>query len=126
MKSKKIIRDISWLSFNNRVLQEAKDSSVHLYNRLRFLGIFSNNLDEFFRVRVGTLNKMLKLDNTQKIHVEDHPEKILKQIQVLSETVEQTLVQMLLDLQYSLVILTMFVSPMVMSDTPQTLAYQIN
>ena len=83
MRSKKIIRDISWLSFNNRVLQEAKDSSVHLYNRLRFLGIFSNNLDEFFRVRVGTLNKMLKIDNNEKIHIEEHPEKILKQIQEL-------------------------------------------
>ncbi len=83
MRSKKIIRDISWLSFNNRVLQEAKDSSVHLYNRLRFLGIFSNNLDEFFRVRVGTLNKMLKIDNNVKIHIEEHPEKILKQIQEL-------------------------------------------
>jgi polyphosphate kinase len=71
------------LSFNNRVLQEAKDSSVHLYNRLRFLGIFSNNLDEFFRVRVGTLNKMLKIDNNEKIHIEEHPEKILKQIQEL-------------------------------------------
>jgi polyphosphate kinase len=83
LRSKKIIRDISWLSFNNRVLQEAKDSSVHLYNRLRFLGIFSNNLDEFFRVRVGTLNKMLKIDNNEKIHIEEHPEKILKQIQEL-------------------------------------------
>ena len=83
MRSKKIIRDISWLSFNNRVLQEAKDSSVHLYNRLRFLGIFSNNLDEFFRVRVGTLNKMLKIDNNEKIHIEEHPEKILKKIQEL-------------------------------------------
>lgn len=83
MKSKKIIRDISWLSFNNRVLQEAKDSSVHLHNRLRFLGIFSNNLDEFFRVRVGTLNKMLKLDHSQKFHIEEHPEKILNQIQEL-------------------------------------------
>lgn len=78
---KKIIRDISWLSFNNRVLQEAKDANVHLYDRLKFLGIFSNNLDEFFRVRVGTLNKMLKLETSKNIHLEEHPEKILKKIQ---------------------------------------------
>ena len=56
-----ILRDISWLSFNARVLQEAKDPDNHLFDRLRFLGIFSNNLDEFFRVRVATLNKMVRL-----------------------------------------------------------------
>lgn len=78
---KKIIRDISWLSFNQRVMQEAQDNEVHLYNRLRFLGIFSNNLDEFFRVRVGTLNKMVKLNKlTAKIHLEENPERILSQI----------------------------------------------
>ncbi len=72
---------MSWLSFNNRVLQEAKDSHVHLYDRLKFLGIFSNNLDEFFRVRIGTLNKMLKLETSKNIHLEENPEKILKKIQ---------------------------------------------
>ncbi|WP_243630175.1 polyphosphate kinase 1 [Taibaiella soli] len=83
MKSNKqtIVRDLSWLAFNERVLQEAKDPSVHLHDRLRFLGIFSNNLDEFFRVRVATLNKMIRLGKAAKVHMEANPEKILRQIQ---------------------------------------------
>lgn len=83
LKSNKqtIIRDISWLSFNARVMQEAKDPANHLYDRLRFLGIFSNNLDEFFRVRVATLNKMVRLRKPDRMHLEANPEKILAQIQ---------------------------------------------
>lgn len=76
-----IIRDISWLSFNARVLQEAKDTSNHIHDRIRFLGIFSNNLDEFFRVRVATLNKMIRMGKTARIHLEANPEKILTEIQ---------------------------------------------
>ncbi len=76
-----IIRDLSWLAFNARVLQEAKDPSNHIHDRLRFLGIFSNNLDEFFRVRVAALNKMLLLGKSAKMHLEANPDKILKKIQ---------------------------------------------
>ena len=76
-----LVRDLSWLSFNERVLQEAKDPNVQLYDRLRFLGIFSNNLDEFFRVRVATLNKMAKLGKASKVHLEANPEGILREIQ---------------------------------------------
>ena len=61
MKRKVIARDISWLSFNARVLQEAADPTVPLRERMRFLGIFSNNMDEFFRVRVATLARMVRL-----------------------------------------------------------------
>lgn len=49
-----IQRDISWLSFNYRVLQEAKDPTVPLFERIKFLAIYSSNLDEFFRVRMVT------------------------------------------------------------------------
>ncbi len=57
---KYINREISWLSFNDRVLQEAADPAVPLFERLRFIGIFSNNLDEFFRVRVATVRRMVE------------------------------------------------------------------
>src|SRR4029078_11814199 len=81
-KSKIIVRDISWLAFNGRVLQEAGDESVPLRERIRFLGIFSINLDEFFRVRVATLKRMIQLCNKAKMHMEHNPEKILEEIQM--------------------------------------------
>ncbi len=83
MKSNKhtIARDISWLAFNARVLQEAQDPKNYIYDRLRFIGIFSNNLDEFFRVRVATLNRMVRLGKTAKVHLEQNPDKILARIQ---------------------------------------------
>jgi polyphosphate kinase len=81
-KIKTIPRDISWLSFNARVLQEANDPSVPLRERIRFLGIFSNNLDEYFRVRVATLKRMIQFGSKAKMHLEAHPEKILEEIQM--------------------------------------------
>ncbi len=64
LKVRIVNRELSWLSFNDRVLQEANDSNVPLLERLKFLGIFSSNLDEFFRVRVATNKRMLKLKST--------------------------------------------------------------
>jgi polyphosphate kinase len=80
-KRKTIFRDISWLSFNARVLQEAADDTVPLRERIRFLGIFSNNLDEFFRVRVATLNRMIEFGNKSNMHLEVAPHTILEHIQ---------------------------------------------
>ncbi len=61
-----INREISWLSFNERVLQEAEDPNTPLFERIRFIGIFSNNLDEFFRVRVATVRRMVDIGKDEE------------------------------------------------------------
>jgi polyphosphate kinase len=74
-------RDISWLAFNDRVLQEANDPSVPLLERLKFLGIVSSNRDEFFRVRVATIKRMLRLGVKGQELLGDDPALLLERIQ---------------------------------------------
>jgi polyphosphate kinase len=66
VKNQYINREISWLKFNDRVLQESADACVPLIERLRFLGIFSNNLDEFFKVRYATVKRIVEAGKTGK------------------------------------------------------------
>jgi len=73
-------RDISWLSFNYRVLEEAKDKSVPLYERLKFLAIYSSNLDEFYKVRVASYRRLLSKSKNKDSDVKDDPEEILNKI----------------------------------------------
>ena len=84
MKKAYVERDISWMYFNHRILQEAEKEYVPLIERLSFLGIYSNNLDEFFRVRVASLNRMLdrKLDKDTELQIK----KTLKTINKLNES----------------------------------------
>ena len=75
-----IHRDLSWLSFNYRVLQEAKDPAVPLLERLKFLAIYSSNLDEFFRVRVAGHRNLLRLGKRTKRELDFDPKQVLKDI----------------------------------------------
>lgn len=83
MKKAYVERDISWMYFNHRILQEAEKEYVPLIERLSFLGIYSNNLDEFFRVRVASLNRML--DRKLSKNAEQQIKKTLKIINKLNE-----------------------------------------
>ena len=80
-RNRYINREISWLSFNARVLQEAADPTVPLIERLKFMGIFSSNLDEFFRVRVGTMKRIVDAGVKYKLFFGETPDKILNDIQ---------------------------------------------
>ncbi|KQC01118.1 polyphosphate kinase 1 [Pedobacter sp. Hv1] len=73
-------RELSWLYFNERVLQEAADETVPLIERIRFLSIFSSNLEEFYRVRVATLSRLVNLNDRAKALLGFNPKKVLNEI----------------------------------------------
>lgn len=73
-------RDLSWLRFNHRVLQEATDSRNPLYERIKFLAIFSSNLDEFFRVRVSDIRQIKDVEKPLRKRLIRKPNKVLKEI----------------------------------------------
>lgn len=87
-KENYVDRDVSWMYFNHRILQEGRKEYVPLLERLSFLGIYSNNLDEFFRVRVASLNRLLARDGITK-SMRNQIKKSLKTINLLNETCSQ-------------------------------------
>jgi polyphosphate kinase len=98
-----INRELSWLSFNGRVLQEAADPLVPLIERLKFLGIFSNNMDEFYKVRVATIKRMIDLKLGNKNPEEERPEKllakILEKVIKLQQQFEKIYTELLIELE---------------------------
>ncbi|MBX2821453.1 MAG: polyphosphate kinase 1 [Rhodothermaceae bacterium] len=91
-KNKYVIenREISWLSFNARVLQEAADERLPLFERLSFLAIYSSNLDEFFRVRVASMRSLVRLKKKSYEKLDFNPARLVKQItSIVTEQQEQ-------------------------------------
>ena len=78
-------RDLSWLSFNQRVLQEAEDPSVPLYERMKFLAIFSSNLDEFYRIRVAEWKRLNLLVSKTRKNLKENPKDVLRKIERIVE-----------------------------------------
>ncbi|MEL6941361.1 MAG: polyphosphate kinase 1 [Bacteroidota bacterium] len=81
-----IHRDISWLSFNYRVLQEAKDPAVPLFERIKFLAIYSSNLSEFFKVRMANQRNLVRVGKKTRSSLDFEPKEVIKEIQqILAE-----------------------------------------
>ncbi|MCA8838035.1 MAG: polyphosphate kinase 1 [Gammaproteobacteria bacterium] len=95
-------RELSWLSFNERVLQEAADSSVRPISRLHFLGIVSSNLDDFYRVRVGSLNQALKSLPRRKVAEAEEIHTLLDAVRMRTLTMQERVTQALADIRNTL------------------------
>lgn len=95
-------KEISWLSFNERVLQEAADTSVPLINRIKFLGIYSSNLDEFFEVRVATLKRLCSLGKKSLRFIDNDPKIVLAEVQKKVLNMHKLYDQIYADLQKEL------------------------
>lgn len=94
-----INREISWLSFNERVLQEAADPNTPLFERIRFIGIFSNNLDEFFRVRFAAVRRMVDLGSDEENLLGNFtPQELMDKIQKIVIAQQQKVQQIFTDI----------------------------
>lgn len=80
MKTDLIPKEISWLNFNARLLQEAEDPTVPIISRMKFLGIFSSNQDEFFEIRVATLKRLCMLKKKERKKLAIEPKRVLEDI----------------------------------------------
>ena len=81
-ESKYFNRDLSWLSFNERVLDQIKDKSLPIYERIKFLAIYASNLDDFYRVRVASYRNLLDVPDDSRDLLNYSPEEILEKIRI--------------------------------------------
>ena len=84
LKGSYVERDVSWMYFNQRILQEAEKADVPVLERMSFLGIYSNNLDEFFRVRMASLNRIAQSKDKNLKRDREHAKKTIKEINRLN------------------------------------------
>ncbi len=102
-------REISWINFNERVLQEANDESNPLIERIRFLGIFSNNRDEFFKVRIATLRRMILLANKnseEQMILQDKLKQVLQQLDIQGKVYTNSFISVIKELKKNNILLT--------------------
>ena len=101
-KNYTVNRDVSWMYFNRRILDEAANQTNPLLERLSFLGIYSNNLDEFFRVRVATLRRMVEIEEKiNQVNIDSHKvlKKVLKLNEIYNKDFEATFLELYKELQ---------------------------